>query len=130
MKIRAELKKMPVDELLELTAFYEDVLGVHDDQVRTVALRSAFGLQPAAAWLLSRLAAADGRLFRRDALADYLPSRDTAEERGIKIVDVHMVKVRKAIGDDAIETVWGVGWRLTPLGLLRVRRALNEDLQL
>lgn len=125
--MRAALKKMPHGELVELAAFYEDLLGVNDNLERTDQLRQHFRLQPGPAWLLSRLAAADGRLFKKEALVDYLPSNDAVHERADKIIDVQMCKVRKAIGHDGIETVHGVGWRLTPLGRLRVRRALGVE---
>lgn len=125
---RAALSNMAHDELVELAAFYEDLLGVNDNLERTDQLRQAFDLPPGPAWLLSRLAAADGRLFKREALVDYLPPNDAAHDRTDKIVDVHMVKVRRAIGADAIETVHGIGWRLTPLGRYRVRRALGVEM--
>lgn len=126
MKIRAALKTMPRDELVELAAYYEDMLGVCEDLERQLTLRKAFALPRGPAWLLSRLAAADGRLIRKEALIDHLPANDDAHDRQDKLVDVHMCKLRKAIGPDAIETVWGVGWRLTPLGRLRVKSALAQ----
>lgn len=125
--IRPALKTLDREELVELAAFYEDLLGVNDNLERTEQLRRHFRLEPGPAWLLSRLAAADGRLFKREALIDYLPCSDAAHDRADKIIDVQLVKVRKAIGPEAIETVRGVGWRLTPLGKLRVRRALYPE---
>lgn len=127
MKIRAALKVMPQDELVELAAYYEDLLGVNENLERQLTLKKAFSLPGGPAWLLSRLAAADGRLLRKEALIDHLPANDSAHERQDKLVDVHMCRLRKAIGADAIETVWGVGWRLTPVGRLRVKRALEEE---
>lgn len=124
---RAQLRGLPRDELEDLVFFYEDVLGVHDDLERLSAIRKAFGLSRGPAWMLSRLIAADGRLFRRDALMDYLPANDPVHDRGEKLIDVYVCKIRRQLGADAVETEWGIGWRLTPLGRLRCRRALNPE---
>jgi DNA-binding response OmpR family regulator len=123
---RAALSKMPREDLEELTAYYEDVLGVTEDLDRLDRLRKHFGLQPQAAWLMSRLVAMNGRLMRREALIDNMPGNDRAHERGDKLIDVQMVRVRKALGRDAVETVHGVGWKLTPRGIERVQQALAE----
>lgn len=124
---RAELRRLPREDLEDLVFFYEDVLGVHENVERQAALKKAFQLSPGPAWLLSRLVAADGRLFRRDALLDNLPTFDRAQERGEKLIDVYVCKLRRAIGPDAIETEWGIGWRLTPIGRLRCKRALDPE---
>lgn len=44
--------------------------------------------------------------------------------------DLCIAEIREKVGGDAIETVEGYGWRLTPLGRLRARRAQGEGLQL
>lgn len=124
--IRPDHSKLSREELEELLDYYEDVLGVRENVERIVALRRAFGMPAGPTWLLSRLVAADGRIFRRDALIDHLPAADAAEDRSEKIVDVYMVRIRKVLGADAVETEWGVGWRLTPLGRLRVKLALEQ----
>lgn len=123
---RAALSKMPREDLEALTAYYEDVLGVTEDVDRLDRLRRAFNLQPQAAWLLSRLVAMNGRLMRRDALIDHMPASDRAKERGEKLIDVQMVRVRRALGHGGVENVHGVGWKLTPLGIETVRRALDQ----
>lgn len=115
------------EDLEDLVVFYEDVLGVREDLDRLSLLRKAFGLPPGPAWLLSRLVAADGRLFRRDALMDYLPANDEVHDRSDKVIDVYLCRIRKALGADGIETERGIGWRLTPLGRLRVKQAMKEQ---
>lgn len=122
----ARVKQLSREELEELIAYYEDVLGVRENVERVAQLRQAFRLPAGPAWLLSRLVAADGRLFRRDALIDHLPANDSSLDRNEKIIDVYMVRIRKALGADGVETVWGVGWRLTPAGRQRVRAVLEQ----
>lgn len=122
--MRAALRKMPREDLEALAAYYEDILGVTEDIDRLDRLRRGFNLQPQAAWLLSRLVAMNGRLMRRDALIDHLPGGDMNKERGEKLIDVQMVRVRRALGHDGVETVHGFGWRLTPKGLEAVREVL------
>ena len=124
---RARLKDKSREDLEDLVLFYEDVLGIQENLERVQCLRKAFGLPPGPTWLLSRLVAADGRLFRRDALIDYLPATDDARDRDDRLIDVYMVRIRKAVGHDGIETAHGIGWRLTPLGRLRVKRAIGQE---
>lgn len=44
-------------------------------------------------------------------------------------LDLVADQIRDAIGPDAMETT-ASGWRLSPLGRFRTRRALGEDLML
>lgn len=113
------------EELQERVAYYEDLLGISENSERYLLLVDAFGMPPGPTWLLSRLIAADGRLVPRASLLDAIPSSDRSVERTVKAVDVYMVKIRRVLGFDAIETVWAQGYRLTPLGRLRTRMAIE-----
>lgn len=42
---------------------------------------------------------------------EVIPKADRAEDRCVKIVDVYVLKIRRKLGQDAIETVPGHGWR-------------------
>lgn len=73
--------------------------------VRADAIGQAFALQPAAAWVVARLEQQPQVLTRPD----------------IRL----MVQIRDAMGADAILTEPD-GYRLTPLGRIRIRNALKE----
>lgn len=63
--------------------------------------------------LLERLANRPGTAVSRRALADY--ALEDPEERGDRTLDVHISRIRKKLGEASghLETVWGVGYRLT-----------------
>lgn len=66
--------------------------------------------------ILSALAASNGRPLSRAQLIDRALGRDA--EVTDRAIDVHIVRLRKALGDDPadpawIRTVWGVGYVLT-----------------
>lgn len=92
---------------------------------------NAYGLRRDAACLLDQLAQAKTSdpispseakrvLGRRGQVVNLRP----------RTPDLCMAEIREKIGGDAIETVEGYGWRLTPLGRFRARRAQGESLQL
>jgi DNA-binding response OmpR family regulator len=58
------------------------------------------------------LAKAYPKALSKEAIEEALPKKDHAHERYFKIVDVTICHLRKAIGHDAIETIWGKGVRL------------------
>jgi DNA-binding response OmpR family regulator len=127
LTVAARLRDMPAEDLAALCAYYEDILGLDEDQERVQALKAAFNLTNAPAWVLSRLVAADGRAFSKAALLDQLPRSLSGEDRSEKLIQVYMWRLRKALGADAFETVPRFGYRLTPLGRLRTRRALDPE---
>ena len=63
--------------------------------------------------LLERLANRPGTAVSRRALVDH--ALDEAVEGARRTLDVHISRIRKKLGDaaDHLETVWGVGYRLT-----------------
>lgn len=69
--------------------------------------------------LLAALYAADGRTLNRYQLLEAIPS-PSGKDRDAKIVDVWVCWARKHLGKDAIDNVWGRGYRLSPLGMARV----------
>lgn len=125
--MRPEIATLPRAALEAMLAHYEDLLGASEDWDRFEKLQKAFGMPPGATWLLSRLAVANGRILSRQALLDQIPGTDRNRDRHPKQIDVYMVRVRAALGGDATETVRGHGYRLSPLGRLRVKRALGEE---
>lgn len=82
-----------------------------------------------AAKLIAALYDARGRTMTRPQLSDALPSTLGHTERSDKIIDVWVCHARKSLGKDAIENVWGRGYRLTPIGMARVAAILNPNPQ-
>lgn len=62
--------------------------------------------------LLHYLAAHPGKVFRRHELLDAVWGQDVYVVD--RTVDVHVRKIREKLGDDLIETVTGVGYKLRP----------------
>jgi hypothetical protein len=92
---------------------------------------SAYGLRRDAACLLDQLAQAKTCDPISPAEAKrVLGRRGQVVNLRPRTPDLCMAEIREKVGGDAIETVEGYGWRLTPLGRLRARRAQGEGLQL
>lgn len=62
--------------------------------------------------LVARLLHAKGRVVSVWALADAMPSREMADDRDLGIVKVQVRKARMVLGQDAIKTVYGRGYRI------------------
>lgn len=111
-------------------------LGMLRDDERTAALHQAIreGAKRAgggtlqAARMVITLYNARGRMISRGAILDAVPPADAVggDERLPKIVDVWLCRARKALGHDAIETVWGHGLRITAVGRERVAEILGD----
>lgn len=121
-----DLSALSRPQLEDLVEYYEGVLGLREDRERLGRLRLAFALPAGPAWLLSRLAAADGLLVTRDALLQGVPDTDRPRDRSPRTLDGWAADLRAGLGAECLETVPGRGWRVTPLGRLKIRRALGE----
>jgi DNA-binding response OmpR family regulator len=71
------------------------------------------GLTKSEAALLGHFVVANGRPLDRVFIESVLPCRDHARERGLKIVDVTLSKLRKKL-PGVVQTVKGYGWRVDP----------------
>lgn len=126
---RAQLQALSRDELLEVAVDYEKRLADVWAAEERADLQAAFDLTPGQAWLLQELFRASG-LLSSTAVRLRAPRTDHVVEMHPKTPYVFMHRIRESLGADAIETVRGHGWRLTPLGRLRVRKALGEEFRL
>ena len=94
------------------------------EDVRASSIESALNLSPAASWMLARMeedrAGVDAANFRFDTLRHSLPFFRLSDLTHRLIRQIH-----DAIGQDSTLTENGL-IRLTPLGRLRIRMALNE----
>lgn len=91
---------------------------------RATAIGEAFGLDAAAAWIVARLEE-QPQVLTRFAIRRRLPRPDLAILRNVQALGPLMVEIRDALGAEAILTEPD-GYRLTPLGRIRIRIALKE----
>jgi DNA-binding response OmpR family regulator len=90
-------------------AFYRgatDAEPVQDEAVRKLGLTHNEGL------LYAALMGARPRVVSIGSLEDAVPPRDHVEERSANLMHVVVAKIRRKIGKDAIECVWGRGFRI------------------
>lgn len=87
------------------------------------ALRKAFSMAPAVARLVLAMFASKKPLHRA-RLTTLIGSR--AEPR---VIDVYMCKVRKLLGESAVEAVFCAGYALTDVGRRKVGAAIQADVQ-
>lgn len=112
------------EELEGLVDYYKRELGILHRLADRAALEQVVHLPPTQAAILLALYGRRGATLSKDGLMAVLYSDRAGEEPEIKIVDVFISKLRKAIGRDKIITHWGVGYRLSPEGLAWVAQAL------
>jgi hypothetical protein len=94
------------------------------EDVRAVAIGEAFGLSAGAAWIVARLEE-EPRTLTRYAIRKRLPRSDLAILRHVGAVAPLMSQIRDKMGGDSVFTDPD-GYRLTPLGRIRIRSALRE----
>lgn len=110
----------------EKIALYEDMLGITEDRIRYDALRAAYGLTPAATWLMSRLIAAKGRWLPAGMLLDAMPALDPAKERSAgKHVAVRVWEINRRMGKGFVENDRVLGYRLSASAKDRIDRTLK-----
>ena len=94
------------------------------DDVRAVAIGEAFGLSAGAAWIAARLEE-ERQPLTRYTIRKRLPRSDLAILRNVGAIGPLMAQIREKIGGDAVFSDRD-GYRLTPLGRVRIRLALGE----
>lgn len=119
-------------DLEERVAWLESELGLRRDAERIERLKRAIpayrlGGRGQAAHLLDALYAAKGRTLTKLQILEALPSPAGNDERGLKLVDVVVCIARAGLGKSAIETIWGVGYRLTDEGIQIVRAIVEPQ---
>lgn len=109
------------EDLEHELAYYRSEVEIVDDMDATRKLKERLGVQgDTEARILLHLSRCRHNTATKLQLHDLLNS----EETGSKAVDVFICRLRKKLTFEAIETLWGAGYRLTPLGLEQVRAAL------
>lgn len=91
------------------------------------AYRATFGLSPQQARVLAMLIARAGKHVRTDAL--YVALFEAADGDGPhpKIISVILHHIRSKIGKDAVESLYGHGYRVTSETAKRLRRQANLE---
>ena len=120
------------EELQESVAWLESELGIQRSADRVERIKSALfpyrrSGRGQAAYLLEALYAAKGKVMTKLQILEALPSPSRNEERGLKLVDVVVCIARASLGKGAIQTVWGLGYRMTDAGLEAIRAILEPE---
>ena len=117
---------MTREELVEEVAYLRSELGAttdHDRDKLIAALRTTL----AEARILSALYAARGRPVSNWRLAEAAPpGRMTADRNDVAAVKVWISRIRRKLGADAVLTIHGLGYALSPAGMAIVDAALND----
>lgn len=104
---------MTREQLEDRVAELEDLLGVSPQQF--IALQSHFGLTKTEARFLGFLAKRDIAQSVNAIHAAIYGERPECDQPEIKIINVVICNMRKRLGNpDAIVTVWGAGYSLSP----------------
>ncbi len=114
------------EELREEIRFLKRQVDVEVVASQIDRFMGAFGAPPASAMILSALYNAKGRVLSRTQLDEAAPAtRVDPDQRDLKIIDVRISRLRKKLGEHAIQNVWGRGYYLTEIGRLQVEEALE-----
>lgn len=113
-------------ELENEVAWLRSELGLRLDMEEIAKLSNAFGFSPNQSKLALTLLASNGRPVTRLQLDEAMPGD---ADRSYSYVSVYISHIRQALGFDAIETIWGQGYRLTPAGADQIRAVLQADIQ-
>lgn len=94
------------------------------EDVRSVTIQSALDISPAAAWLLTRMEATPDGVDAGDFRFDCI-TQNYSFFRQPELMSRLVAQLHERLGGDSTFTDNGT-IRLTPLGRLRIRLALNE----
>lgn len=115
------------DDLRDEIANLRQDLGLATVLDECSRLKTRYGLEPSAAKILLTLYRSSTHVLRFEQVDDVTPATRQFRDRDpSSILKIWVWQIRKRIGRDSIETIWGEGYRLTPLGVSVVARALSE----
>jgi DNA-binding response OmpR family regulator len=111
-RVRAHLRRAATTSPTDITGAPLDVAGVRIDPASRRVHRGAdeLGLRPKEFDLLMLLAAEAGRVVSRERIMREV--WDTAWLGSTKTLDNHILSLRSKLGDEAISTLRGIGYRL------------------
>lgn len=111
-------------ELRERIAYLESELRIQADDTEFARVKSAFGLQPMGVRILLALWKARGGVVSVWRLEEMIRGMDG--DCSENLIRVHISRLRSGIGRDAVENVWGRGYRLTGEAINRVDAVLDK----
>ena len=103
-------------------AWLRDELGLCE-RLEDLATLHAHGLKAGPARMLLRLMS--GRAVSHQALSESAMIPGSRYD-GFKLAQVYACHIRRLIGSDGLETLWGHGYRLTPEGRARSEALVGE----
>lgn len=112
--------------IIELRTAIVDRACAGMEDLRATALGNAFKMSAGAAWILTRLEE-EAQGISRFSIRKRLPRSDLALLRHAGAIGPLINQIREKVGGDAIYTD-ADGYRLTPLGRVRIRAALKEPI--
>lgn len=101
------------EELEDEIAWLRSELGASVDATTLAAIRGRFSLTRAQAIIVMCLFNAKCRVVSFARLAEATPVGVRSGESDCQLVRSHICRIRKVVGEDAIETVRGDGWRIS-----------------
>lgn len=96
------------------------------DRNKAHELRRGLRLTKAQAEIMWLLYTSNGRNVTIEAMDELTPGRHGIRRQSTKVFQVQVCRLRELMGSEAIETVPGVGYRLTPLGRLQCDEAIES----
>ena len=108
--------------LVEEVAYLKSELGIQYDEAELQRLQDVFALRRGPAQFLRVLRNARGRVVPHLQALDALPGSD---DRSLTLLSVYACRVRSSLGHSALESVRGVGYRLSQSGLALAARILE-----
>jgi DNA-binding response OmpR family regulator len=115
------------DRLEEENVYLKSELGLQVEAGHLAEVMTAFKATHGEARMIMALYRARARAVSREQLFDVLPGHDhgVGQDSTFKVVDTLMVRVRRKLGDDAVTTLHGVGYRMSEAGSARVAAVLT-----
>jgi DNA-binding response OmpR family regulator len=114
-------------ELEDEVAYLRDELRPADNGEQG-RLMAALKTTAAETRILLALYAGKGRPVSNWRLSEASPpARMTADRNDIAVLKIWISRIRRKLGADAVQTVYGIGYALTPEGAARVKAALGDE---
>lgn len=123
---RCQELERKVADLEEETAYLRRELGLQIEETRVAQLHDAFGLSRQQALFVLTLYAAKGRTVTYAQIDEVLPKLRT-DERCEKYQRQLTAEIRKRMGRGYFVASYGIGFRMTPLGLKLVREVVEDE---
>ena len=119
-------------ELAEWRAYDAQEWRERDDVDLLHRLKKRLGLRPTPARIALMLYEANGQPVHSEKLRinRLKPGKNMPDDTRMsedKNVSVAIVHTRRVLGSSAIETVWGYGYKMSPLGLEKMKGALGDE---